>query len=396
MKNSKQIAETVFRIRDEEIRKMNIRRKRIKMMLSGVSAACVFCAVFFAAKHFAPDNKDLQGSEEVIAETSGTVVPDKNVTTAAENTSAVSTTAAAVTSSDTGAPSKTSGPATSSQVTSSVTASTTAVLNTTTAAKVTEPMTAAQNTTGTTEGTETMIEPKWNEKTISQKFLEFELDGKRYVSNSSAIDSSYVGGKLCNVTMTGYDIYEEKEYHIGAEVFAVRGISEQCAAAVRFEGFDGYYVYKSFDYHPVTLGQLAADLGFDKNVSFGTVYLSDDITSVTDYDESLIRELISEYSDSEDINDPQSASYVPDSYFRRKLFSAAINVEILGIGSKAFTITEDGYIVTNIMEWGNVFYIGEERAQELYERLGLNNVEPATRPDIYHEPTPEEAELVAE
>ena len=111
-------------------------------------------------------------------------------------------------------------------------------------------------------------------------------------------------------------------------------------------------------------------LKLNDTISFGAL-TPDDRTLVTDYDRDVLTELLNEYRDCATLFDYTG---------HRKLFSVSANVDMLGISNKSFAVTEDGYITTNIMEWGYAFYIGEERAKEIADRLGIDNIERDTTP----------------
>ena len=224
-------------------------------------------------------------------------------------------------------------------------------------------------------GSEAIIAPKWDDRSLPTRFLELKLDGITYSTRNHSIDDGHISNILGTVTMEGHDVYEDKIHSTIAEVFSIRGISSNCAVAVKFNGYDSYYTYTNRDYSPTTLGELVDALDLNNTISFGTLSLEDDRTFVTDYDRSIISELLNKYRDCATLFDYDG---------HRKLFSVSTSVDMLGISNKSFAVTEDGYIKTNIMEQGYAFYIGEDRSREIADRLGIDNIERDTTPQIFN------------
>ena len=228
-----------------------------------------------------------------------------------------------------------------------------------------------QHTEG--DGSEAVIIPRWDERTLPTQFMEFDLNGIYYNTKNHIIEGYHIGDTLGTVTMEGQDVYEDKIHSINAEVFSINGISNNCAVAVKFNGYDNYYVYINRDYSPATLGELVDSLKLSDTISFGAL-TPDDRTFVNDYDRTVLKEFLNEYRDCATLFD--YAGY-------RKLFSVSASVDMLGISNKSLAVTEDGYITTNIMEWGYAFYIGEEKAKEIADRLGIDNIERDTTPQDF-------------
>ncbi len=217
-------------------------------------------------------------------------------------------------------------------------------------------------------GSEAVIIPRWDERTLPTQFMEFDLNGISYCTKDHNIEGNHIGGILGTVTMEGQDVYEDKIHSIVAEVFNINDISNNCAVAVKFNGYESYYVYTNRSYSPATLSELVDDLKLSDTIFFG-ILTPDDRTFVTDYDKSTIKELLNEYRDC-------ATQY--DYVGHRKLFSISTNVDLLGITNKSFAVTEDGYITTNIMEQGYAFYIGADKAQAIADKLGIDKIERVT------------------
>lgn len=227
----------------------------------------------------------------------------------------------------------------------------------------TQPLTdtpaEVQTEAQTTE--EWVEEPKWNDRTIAEQFLEFSVNANTYVSRVTKISTEQTGEKLCDTQITGYDYYTETTHHADVQVYRIAGIAEECAVAVRFPGIDEGYVYTSRSYFPETLGELMDALNLTETISFHSLNPAQG-ESITEFDRSLLLDLL---------NDHRELSRIEDDTYHKPLFSVSTNVDILGIRNKSLKITEDGYLMTNIMEWGYVFFIGEETAAEIAQAFGI-------------------------
>lgn len=372
MKNTEQIAETVLKIRDAEQEKLMLRNRRIKRVTAGASSMLVFCAVILAVRSLNTSQgkiPTIDNNHVIDAETS-----TNSSTTGEDKIGTQRTDAERQTESNgsnqNGSPSY-KNQDTNTNPTESTLRIATEESNTDTSVR--EP---TENNISHTEqqtednGSENAIIPKWDERTIQTQFRELNLNGIIYSTKDHSIESYHIGNILGAVTMQGDDIYEDKLHSINAEVFSISDISSNCAVAVKFNGHDKYYVYTNRDYFPSTLGELVESLKLNDTISFGQL-TPDDRTLVSDYDRSILTELLNEYRDC-------STLFDYDGHI--KLFSTSTNVDMLGISNKSFAVTKDGYITTNIMEQGYSYYIGEDKAKEIADRLGINNIERDTTP----------------
>ena len=373
MKNTKQIAETVLRIRDAEQKKLILRNRRIKRVTAGASSMLVFCAVILAVKNLKSSQSGIPTIDN------NTIINTETPTTASDTEKSTNdstgTERPTKYTEDTEKESSTAEKSeTSAHSTEKSTLSPTENDNAeTTGREPTNSNTVPTEQHTEDDGSEAVIIPRWNERTLPTQFMEFDLNGIGYNTKDHIIEGNYIGDILGAVTMQGQDVYEDKIHSINAEVFSINDFSSECAVAVKFDGYDNYYVYINREYSPATLGELVDALKLNDTISFGAL-TPDDRTFVTDYNKYFISGLLNEYRDCATLFD-----YVG----HRKLFSVSASVDILGINNKSLAITEDGYITTNIMERGYAFYIGEDKAKEIAYRLGIDNIERDTTPQDF-------------
>ena len=368
MKNTEQIAETVLRIRDAEQKKLILRNRHIKRVTAGASSMLVFCAVILAVKNLKSSQSGIPTIDN------NTIINTETPTTASDtekSTNDSTGTEHPTESTENAVKESTSAEKLENSTHSTEKTTLTPAENDNAETTGREPTNSntvptEQHTEG--DGSEAVIIPRWNERTLPTQFMEFDLNGIGYNTKDHIIEGNYIGGFLGAVTMGGQDVYEDKIHNINAEVFCVKDISSECAVAVKFNGYDNYYVYINREYSPATLGELVDALKLNDTISFGAL-TPDSRTFVTDYDKSLISGLLNEYRD---------CSTQFDDISHRRLFSVSASVDMLGINNKSFAITEDGYITTNIMERGYAFYIGTDKAQEIADRIGIDSIKRVT------------------
>lgn len=398
MKSSKQIAETVLKERDKAQEENKARNRRIKRVSSCMSVAFVFLAVVLGSRRFdssqiktpsmiedsfiytepASSSNDVilhEGTDAVSEEdhvqressTKTSIVKDSNTTTAV------------IKANQTEEPSTFTADHRQTQCT--LQTSSFAVLNTTAPSKEESPDVTNTKVTKETDTAETITVPKWDERTLSERFMEFAWNGITYGTRDCIIDRGSIGSKLGLVTMTGKDIYQNEEYSIRAEVFCINAISDHCAVAIQFEGYDSYYVYTNRNYCPGTLGELVDDLDLNHTLTFGSLKLGESEAATSDYDAAIIMN---------QINASRTSNNLSNSTPGTKLFRVSVNVELLGIQNKYLAVTKEGYIETNLMEWCFTFYIGTDKAQEIADQLDMEQIEETTefeptQEDIYEE-----------
>lgn len=234
---------------------------------------------------------------------------------------------------------------------------------------------------------------KWNEKEIYEQFSFY----KDYTSTSQAIGTDDIGKYIEETKLQGYDEYNPKTSHgTFAEVYEIKNINKECAVALKFPGFNDFYVYINHMYRPENLGQFINDLNLMENISFGTIYhdyfegnnnRSFEFYGITKEDvwNYLFKDNLDAKNVHSDIN-----WYVP-------AMSISTNVNILGLNNISLAVTEDGYLTTNILATGKTFYIGEEKVNTFMEFV-KNELEGVETVYVYEEDNsePEQSDTVSQ
>ena len=389
MKNSKEIAETVFQKRDAYLNRQRERNKKIKKAIPIGSTFCIFIIVMISVNHFIDDSRfpsvaeptsdsmseyetvnstenreniseedtsELYSSESVLNEIQD-FSEDTRITVFETTVPVITepvrkeTAAFDVSAGELPKESKVTEQAVNStELTEEVVireSETTGIQPIIIIPDVTEETVPTENEMITESNpeetipseTEMMPEPNWDEKTITQKFPEFSWNDDMYRLQNVGISPEYVGDEEADISLSGYDIYTDTQYFITAYLHKIANISEKCAVAVRFKNNDNYYIYINNDYRPATLGEL----------------IENQVNQA---------EVISFLTENRD------CQYIPEEFPYRKRITFGTNIKLLGIFSKFITISGNGYLVTNILDWRYNFYIGEDKANRFCEMFG--------------------------
>ena len=213
-----------------------------------------------------------------------------------------------------------------------------------------------------TTGSEIALLKPWEERTNPERFSEAVYRGSTYTTRNTALDAALAGEWLEDIVMETMRDDTDETVSMAASLYGVEGISADCAVAVRFEGEEEYYVYVNPGYQPKTWGAMMEDLDFKEQLSFGSAWYSFTAES---------GEFVTvEFIDPEDaavwsmlLGDPS----LPNCYNEFQEYAAEISVGVdiplLGYENISLSVTKDGYLLTNILDTGKAFYIGEEKAE---------------------------------
>ena len=227
--------------------------------------------------------------------------------------------------------------------------------------------------------TDTAVIPKWNEMSISQQFNEVEYNNSKYSSRITKISNNNILKNIGNATLTGYDTYTETTYNKKAELYSIKDIEEKCAIAIKFEGDTDYYVYVNSYYRPTTLGEFTKDLNLEEIISFGTIYynywdedLQEDI-NVEFYgvDNKIIWQKLFNNKNLENIYSDNDTEKYTSERFSQSL-GISVDIPLLGYKNISVSLTDKGYLLTNILDTGKGFYIGEDKVQEFLDYIKDN------------------------
>ena len=237
---------------------------------------------------------------------------------------------------------------------------------------------------------------RWEERQIYEQYQEVEWEERTYSARRGEVSRELLGAELAVGTAKGWDDYAQLEGKdpvrtLKATLYEIRDVKTECAVAICYEGTDICYAAVNSYYRPETLGQFAADLNLQEHVEFGPVYyeyqkrLSGRYASVrfAEIDSEKVWEMLQAAPDALNEYDQQELFAIP-----RRVLGIAVSIPLLGYENISLSVLEDGYVRTNILDTGKLFYVGEEHTKAftdyvLKECLGYETIV------IYREEVPE-------
>lgn len=221
-------------------------------------------------------------------------------------------------------------------------------------------------------------------QTIYERYNGMIFEGRGYRTRANAIDTELLGEVLGSCTAQGYDIYTDTTYTEEFEVRRIREVAPELLVAVGME--DQFYVYWEEEYAPPqTLGQLLDTAALPQTLTLNRFSINEGHTFKGYYtmeDDSYIWQILTECSDAPVIGEKESDDW-DWGMGERNYLSFTATSESLGIYKKVFYVTEDGYIKTNIFEYGYLYDIGEAAAGEIISYAKEHAVEAEFEPYEY-------------
>ena len=206
----------------------------------------------------------------------------------------------------------------------------------------------------------------WNYLSESERHYELMLDGVKFTKNSYRIISDgFVGEKIGTYTLVGYDNITGEQHTVEAEVYQVNNVNKNEFIAVKLS--DKLYSYKKDEYNPPnTLGELFENVDLSKLTSLER-FSEDDGGAVGKYYKLTNDDYIWDV-----LSDCDEATFIEEngsnwSKYDRNYISFTVTANALGVYKRVLTITEDGYLDTNVFNWRYLFYIGEDAANKIIE-----------------------------
>lgn len=205
------------------------------------------------------------------------------------------------------------------------------------------------------------IVPKWEEKNITEKFYSVEVQEVLYNARPKKIDESLIGESLGKEELESQDTYTEEIYKINANIYELKGYPIKCAVALKFEDDNDYYTYINAYYRPRTLREFLDDLNLKETLEFGSVWYEDkdnnyELIEFPDVEDDVIWNML--------FDDETLKNVHIDGEYHDTIMGISVNIPIFGYENISVSVSNDGYLTTNIFETGKTFYIGEEKVQK--------------------------------
>lgn len=148
---------------------------------------------------------------------------------------------------------------------------------------------------------------------------------------------------------------------------------------MKFEEDNDYYVYVNSYYKPKTLGEFMNDLNLKEITSFGTIYYNywdedaEENINIEFYDvdnEIIWQKLFNNLNLENIYSDNDTAKYTSERFSQS--ISISVDIPLLGYKNISVSLTDKGYLLTNILDTGKGFYIGEDKVQEFLNYIKEN------------------------
>ena len=237
------------------------------------------------------------------------------------------------------------------------------------------------------EGSQTAPVPHWSEATLIQKYPEFTYEGVnyqvRYTDRTMPIDSQYINAKLGNISVTGYDIYEDASHESNAEIYSIKNIANDASLAIKFNGDTNYYAYQNVNCYFATLNDVMNKVSFNtearftqatySHISKSDAYLEDEYKNLTKDDimDIIFADLTIHNANTKPrLNAPTSEgtdSSEGSSSGKRALSVITLTtaIDCLSIDNAYLRMWEDGNLDVNLFGNRAVFYLGTSTYQSL-------------------------------
>ncbi len=219
---------------------------------------------------------------------------------------------------------------------------------------------------------ECVVMPHWDDLYISEKFREIKLGDITYSSQVNEIDEEHLLSFISEEKMSGYDIYEDKTYYENGRIYSIEHINPKCAVAVQIGEDKAYYIFVNYMYEPKTLGDFINDIDLKNTVVFGEAY--DESYEFTETYSKYTTKIYENFDDSIIWDILLSDTTVKNTEYNHPYDRIGIstNLPILGYKNISFSVTTDGYIITNILNTQKCFFVGKDKTDAFAEYLEKN------------------------
>ena len=210
----------------------------------------------------------------------------------------------------------------------------------------------------------------WEWKTSIEQYPEMTLNGAVWRTRTRTVNKALLDEIMGEAEVLGYDIYAEKEYRKTAKVYSIKGVDRKILAAAELDGHYVVYLRSEMEM-PQNLGMVmdACALPETLPLSFFTVKTANQKESADWYQTDASARIWTILQDCRTA--PCKADDAVNMNLREGI-SFLASSEALGIRNKVLTVAKNGYLATNLLEYGYVFNIGTEAAEKII-RLAEEN-----------------------
>lgn len=235
---------------------------------------------------------------------------------------------------------------------------------------------------------ESAIEWGWEDMTDSERYANLDHDGTTYRMNGTV--ANYLGEWLASGEAYGFAWDQNNaRYGISCEIYALTFSPDHSVVAVQLEGSNEIYRFereREYD-PPKTLGEFIDSRKLPEILPLTTLYYNrwewgnavSDKYSLSDDHSRAVWDMLAKYGDA-----PLAEEYKYYGNDEDVGFSATS--EVLGIRNRSFRVNAEGYIVTNVEDYGYCYFIGVDAAREIIDYVKANMTDPLPEEaaPVYH------------
>lgn len=226
---------------------------------------------------------------------------------------------------------------------------------------------------------ESAIEYPWEYLTLHEKIGSIDFENITYNAKSKEKinDTEIIEELIGTCKVSGRDENTNESFDEIVDVYSIKGISKELLVAVGID--EELYVYANANIHkPQILGELLEIYSLQEHINFDKFSICEGYEEKGFYkinDDLQIWEILSECEAVELEDTDGFLAEGSDNYL-----TFAITSEALGVYKQIIAISEEGYLDTNILEFGCTYYIGEEAALNIIQYAKENSVETEYEP----------------
>ena len=233
------------------------------------------------------------------------------------------------------------------------------------------------NSKFTISSRDSMWDWPWEYLFICGQYSQVEYNGITYMARTrhigDTVSESWIGTKLADYTaVSGYSEETDSYLHsIQCELYELKGISTDRFLAVKYEGYNDYYVFMQVRVDPLeslsppaTLGDLITNLNLTESFPLTSFYYDSERYILSEADSEALWEMFLQHAD--------RGTIMTDFAYReldlgKNVMSFTINAEALGVYDNSWSLTSGGFIHTNIEEYAYYYNLGEDAVNEIID-----------------------------
>ena len=241
---------------------------------------------------------------------------------------------------------------------------------------------------------ETSIEWGWEDMTDSERYTNLDLGGKTYRMRGTV--TNYLGEWLESGEAYGFAWDQDNTRHgISCEIYAMTFSPDHSVVAVQFAGSREVYRFeceRKYD-PPKTLGEFMETRKLSEVLPLTSLYHERWDGGSSKYDKFALSAehsdevwaILEKYGDAPFTENSSEESFNIHHYDKERIGFSATS-EVLGIRNQSFAVNDNGYIITNIEQYGYNYFIGVDAAREVidYVKAHMTDPLPEEKAPVYH------------